>query len=167
VDYSLPPVPGVNVDLSTGIATQANGSVDSVSNIENVRGGRGNDTIAGDANANVLTGGAGADTIDGRAGTDTASYFYSTAGVNVSLVAGATNTGGDAQGDVLTNIEWLEGSNYNDTLTGNAGDNWLFGAGGADTLDGGAGIDGASYFYSPGAVNVSLVAGATNTGSDA
>src|SRR5262249_49604910 len=77
VDYSLLTVRGVNVNLSTGIATQANGSVDSLSNIENVRGGRGNDTIAGDANANILTGGAGADTIDGQAGTDTASYFYS------------------------------------------------------------------------------------------
>jgi len=68
-----------------------------------------------------------------------ASYLYSTAAVTVSLVAGAVNTGGDAQGDVLTNIENLDGSAFNDTLTGNAGDNWIYGEGGADTINGGAG----------------------------
>ena len=43
VDYSLLAMPGVTVDLSTGIATQANGSSDSLSNVENVRGGSGID----------------------------------------------------------------------------------------------------------------------------
>jgi Ca2+-binding RTX toxin-like protein len=167
VDYSLLALPGVYVDLSAGFARQANNSIDTLSNIENVRGGASSDTITGDANDNWLTGGGGADRIDGGDGFDAASYFYSTAGVNVSLVAGATNTGGDAQGDVLTNIEDLEGSAYNDTLTGDSGDNWLYGEGGADILEGGAGNDGASYFYSTAGVNVSLVAGAANTGGDA
>src|SRR5262249_23194353 len=167
LDYSLLTLPGVYVDLSAGFARQANGSVDTLANIENVTGGANSDTILGDANDNWLTGGGGADRIDGGDGFDAASYFYSTAGVNVSLVAGATNTGGDAQGDVLTSIEDLQGSAYHDTITGGASDNWLYGGGGADTLDGGAGVDGASYFYSAAGVNVSLVAGATNTGGDA
>ena len=160
-------MPGVYVDLSKGFARQANNSVDTLANIEHVKGGANSDTIIGNASDNWLTGGGGADRIDGGDGFDTASYFYSTAGVNVSLAAGATTGGGDAQGDVLRNMENLQGSAYNDTLTGDAGDNWLYGEAGADILDGGAGVDGASYFYSTAGVNVSLVAGATNTGGDA
>src|SRR5262249_4357861 len=148
---------------NTGGDTQG----DVLSNIENLEGSAYNDTLTGNAGDNWIYGEGGADTIDGGAGFEPASYFYSAVGVTVSLVAGAVNTGGDAQGDVLTNIEDLEGSAFNDTLTGNAGDNFIYGAGGADTIDGGAGIDTASYFYSAAAVNVSLVAGAANTGSDA
>ena len=166
VDYSL--LTGrVFVDLATGIGVQGNGKTDVLYNVEGIIGGAGNDIIKGDAFNNFLAGGAGADVIDGRDGFDTASYFYSTSGVTVSLVSGATNTGGAAQGDVLTSIENLDGSRYNDTLTGDAGDNFIYGRAGADTLDGGAGRDWAAYYHSTAAVNVSLVAGATNTGGEA
>jgi len=137
-----------------------------------------NNHITGNSGNNTLMGGDGADTLDGGIGTDTASYTGSAAAVNVSLVANATNTGGDAAGDVLSNIENLIGSNHNDTLTGNAGNNkleggngndTLIGGAGADTLDGGDGNNTASYTGSSAQVNVSLslVAGATNTGGDA
>jgi Ca2+-binding RTX toxin-like protein len=57
------------------------------------------------------------------------------------LVATATNTGGDAAGDVLSNIDNLIGSDHNDTLTGDAGNNKLEGGNGDDTLNGGDGAD--------------------------
>jgi Ca2+-binding RTX toxin-like protein len=41
---------------------------------------------------------------------------------------------GDAQGDRLTNIENLTGSNFNDTLEGNVGTNKLVGGPGTDTV---------------------------------
>jgi Ca2+-binding RTX toxin-like protein len=98
--------------------------------------------IIGNSGNNTLIGGKGADKIDGGGGTsNTASYSGSNLGVIVSLVAGATNTGGHAQGDVLSNIHNLIGSKYNDTLTGNDGANRLDGAAGADTLNGGGGAD--------------------------
>ena len=62
VDYSLLSMPGVTVNLATGIATQANGLTDALTNVENVRGGAGNDSLAGKAGANVLSGGGGTDT---------------------------------------------------------------------------------------------------------
>ncbi len=98
------------------------------------------DTLTGDTGANVLEGGGGADILDGGAGTDTASYAGSSAGVTVDLGAG-TASGGDAQGDVLSNIENLTGSAYADTLTGDTGANVLDGGAGDDTLYGGAGDD--------------------------
>ena len=59
-------------------------------------------------------------------GVDTASYATSAAGVAVSLVTG-NGVGGDAEGDRLFNIENLTGSNFDDTLEGNAGNNVLVG----------------------------------------
>jgi len=141
------------VDDIHGGFTIANGVV-----IENGTGGNGNDVIIGNGAVNVLTGNggddflmgkAGADTLAGGSGFDTASYALAAAGVTASL---ATNSGsgGEASGDVLSSIEKLEGSNFNDTLVGGNGKDSLFGLGGndnissgngADTLDGGGGND--------------------------
>ncbi len=95
--------------------------------------------------------------------------------MTVDLAAG-TGTGGDAQGDTLTGVENLTGSNVGgDSLTGGSGVNILRGYGGddvlrggagADTLEGGVGTDLASYYNSAAAVTVNLAAGA-GSGSDA
>ena len=93
----------------------------------------GADTINGLAGNDVISGLGGADWMDGGAGIDTASYAASTSGVTVSLMTG-TGSGGDAEGDTLTNIENLTGSNFDDTLEGNAGNNKLVGGLGTDTV---------------------------------
>ncbi len=59
----------VIVDLAAGIATGGAGN-DTLVSIENVEGGLGNDTIRGDANANLLLGGDGNDRLVGRGGDD-------------------------------------------------------------------------------------------------
>ena len=93
----------------------------------------GADTINGLGGNDVISGLGGADHLDGGAGIDTASYAASSSGVTVSLMTG-TGSGGDAQGDTLTNIENLTGSNFDDTLEGNAGNNKLVGGLGTDTV---------------------------------
>ncbi len=61
--------------------------------------------------------------LDGAAGNDTVSYAFASAGVTVSLAsAGAQATGGSGS-DTLISIENLIGSGFNDSLTGNAGNN--------------------------------------------
>jgi len=62
------------------------------------------------------------------------------AGVNVDLGAG---TASDGQGgtDTISNIERARGSQFNDVLTGDAGDNVLEGLNGSDRLIGGGGND--------------------------
>jgi len=60
--------------------------------------------------------------------------------VTVSLITGA-GSGGYAQGDTLSGIENLSGSDYADTLIGNAGDNQLSGSDGNDLLTGNDGND--------------------------
>jgi Ca2+-binding RTX toxin-like protein len=116
-------------------------------------GGAGDDELYGENDSDFLDGGAGADRLDGGDGIDWASYYYSDEGVRVSLnpfllIGG--NSGGDAEGDILVNIEYLVGSRYGDELYGNdqanlvygmEGDDVLVGGGGGDQLDGGAGDD--------------------------
>ncbi|MFV4725678.1 hypothetical protein ACNJUL_21275, partial [Mycobacterium tuberculosis] len=94
---------------------------------------------------------------------DTADYSASGAAVNVNLLTG-TGSGGDAEGDLLSGIERVVGSNFDDVLTGSsaadallggAGDDTLQGGAGADTLDGGAGTDTVTYALSGAGIRLS------------
>ena len=99
-----------------------------------------NDTLIGDANNNELRGGSGADVLNGGGGFDFAGYQNAGVGVIASLANPASNTG-DAAGDTYISIEGLRGSDFDDTLIGDANDNTLEGGAGADVLSGGAGND--------------------------
>lgn len=112
-------------------------------------GGAGNDTLIGGLEGDVLYGGAGADTLSGGDKFDWARYDDSPAGVSVDLAAG-TGTGGDAEGDTLSGIEFLWGSAHDDTLLGDdgvnmirggAGDDIIRSRGGNDILEGHGGAD--------------------------
>jgi Ca2+-binding RTX toxin-like protein len=103
----------------------------------------------GGSGDDVLTGGAGEDELDGGEGMDTASYADSDDGVMVNLMTGMGEDG-DADGDMLSNIENVRGSMGDDTLKGDGmgnvlygqmGDDDLQGMGGNDTLRGGMGDD--------------------------
>ena len=158
----------VIINMAAQTATSGHATGDTFISIENITGSRFGDTITGDGDANIIIGnggfdvlagfrgddeiyggagndfmigGAGADIIDGGAGAaDVARYVGSDAGVAIDLGAG-TASGGHAEGDVITNVEFLFGSSFNDSLTGDSNNNWLFGANGDDTLDGAGGID--------------------------
>jgi len=95
--------------------------------IENAIGGSGNDTIIGNGANNVLTGG------NHNIG-DTVSYAAAAAGVIVNLgLTTAQNTVG-AGIDTLSGFEFLQGSNFNDILTGGTGVTEIRGGLGNDTL---------------------------------
>lgn len=101
-----------------------------------------NDIMYGYAGDDTFRGSAGADTIYGGAGIDAVDYSSSFQAVTVNLQT-QTGSGGDAQGDKLSSIENLFGSNSNqgDSLTGDSGNNSLYGLNGSDFLFGGAGKD--------------------------
>ncbi|NVJ93346.1 MAG: cadherin-like domain-containing protein [Methylocystaceae bacterium] len=106
-----------------------------------IEAGIGDDTLLGGAGDDFLDGGTGSDVIDGGSDNDVVSYEHSSSAVNVGLDDGLAESGGDAEGDVVTNVETVIGSEFNDVVTGNASNNDLFGGGGDDTLFGGDGND--------------------------
>ncbi|NET20297.1 MULTISPECIES: hypothetical protein [unclassified Okeania] len=112
-------------------------------------GESGTDDIKGEDGNDFIVGGKDPDKLDGGNDNDTASYFTSESRVHVSLFDGK-GWAGDAKKDTLTNIENLEGSEYEDLLIGDAQNNILSGLGGDDLLkakrgndliDGGEGED--------------------------
>src|SRR5450830_852855 len=137
VDYSGA-LGGVTVDLVTGQAFDSMNN-DTIDGVENIAGSAYADNIKGDAGFNLLVGNGGNDTIDGGAGFDFASYRNATGNVVVSLATG-TAQGADGD-DVLSNIEAVQGSAWNDRLGGDAAGNLLDGGAGNDTLEGGGGND--------------------------
>lgn len=141
---------------------------------DTLQGGNGKDFLSGDAGNDLLAGGAGGDQLVGGDGVDTASYLSSSTAVRVSLLTFSAS-GGDAEGDALSLIESLRGSEFDDMLSGDDGVNTLDGRGGndrllgragADVLIGGDGIDEAVYLASSAAVTVSLATG-KGAGGDA
>ena len=158
----------VVVSLAAGTATGGAGS-DTLSNFENITGSSFDDTLTGDGGANridggagndLLIGGAGADTLSGGNGTDTVSY--ASAGAAVAVTINGTGTLGDASGDVLSSIENLIGSDYNDTLTGDGLANVIDGGLGSNIINGAGGIDTISYASATGPMTVNILNGGTN-----
>ncbi|WP_085640316.1 calcium-binding protein [Pseudomonas sp. B3(2017)] len=130
----------VSIDLKNYANNTGDASGDTYTGIELFQGSRFGDTLSGSTVNDIFIGGAGADVIDGREGNDSAWYVNSATAVNINLLTGV-NQGGDAEGDVLINIESVIGSRFNDTLVGNAGDNGFEGGLGNDVINGGDGND--------------------------
>lgn len=139
IDYRSSPA-AITVDLGAGAVSGGDADGDTIAGVEGAIGTPFPDSLTGDGGDNVFRGMAGGDTIDGGAGSDQANYVLSPAAVTIDLLAG-TASGGDAAGDVLTGIENLSGSVFDDTLTGDDGPNTLAGNNGDDTLSGKLGKD--------------------------
>ena len=148
--------------------TQGAGN-DLITNVENVVGSDFNDTLSGDGQTTVIYGGNGDDTLYGRAGDDNlfgqagADYIEGGdgndvidggTGFNVASYASASSfvvvdlalqgVWQDTQGagaDLITNVENLIGSDFNDNLTGDGHTNVIYGGNGDDTLYGKGGDD--------------------------
>jgi Ca2+-binding RTX toxin-like protein len=108
----------------------------------NLYGGAGNDTLHSNHIFGENEGGAGADRIIGTGSVIASSLSYRGSGTGV-VVNLQTNTasGGDAQGDVISDFRSVIGSAFGDRLTAGAGNGVLQGLAGNDTLIGGAGDD--------------------------
>jgi Ca2+-binding RTX toxin-like protein len=156
--------------IGRGLADSATGGtvgIDTLLNVEGVRGSDFNDSLvgsAGDGSVRIesFEGHAGNDTLDGGAilgalDINIASYARSPTGVIVNLSnapvlgVGANNArdgynvNGNPGIDTLININAVEGSSFNDTLVGGAGREFISGQDGDDSLNGGAGIDTLIY----------------------
>ena len=157
VTFDLPDTAGFTVtsgdDTIDGLTSDdvidalgGNDTVNGNDGADTLNGGEGDDILNGGEGDDILDGGPGADMLDGGPGSDTASYQNSGVGVLVRLHAAHAVKYGDAEGDTLTGIEHIVGSNHNDVLAGDGEDNLLDGGDGDDVLYGGpAGGDDMMY----------------------
>ncbi len=139
-----------NLTLSIGGATDAPEGEAIPGDVENISGGLGNDTISGDAGANLLRGGDdGDDVLRGGTGTgpdgadvfrvgaavttntDTVTYSNRTDALTVDIGGGSDDIDGD---DVSADADALIGGSGPDFLTGDADANTLEGGDGEDSL---------------------------------
>ena len=125
---------------------------------DTLNGDAGNDTLYGEAARDILNGGdgddiliggAGIDTLNGGNGSDTANYSSETAGIRADLTNNYIFDGGNSR-DVVSSIEVLIGTSFDDSLEGAAtademrggsGVDRIYGKGGADILYGDDGND--------------------------
>jgi Ca2+-binding RTX toxin-like protein len=132
---------GTTANVSVDLTAHTASGFASLLGVENITGGTGNDTLTGDAAANIVAGGVGNDTYfvgagdtvteGAGAGTDTVNSSATfTLGANVEnlTLTGSADISGTGNG--LANV-----------MAGNTGANVLNGAAGNDTLDGGLGND--------------------------
>ncbi|MDF9906502.1 UNVERIFIED_ORG: Ca2+-binding RTX toxin-like protein [Pseudomonas reinekei] len=145
VDNASDVVVETNATASTGGSDMVYSSLGAYTLSDNVEHGRllatGVAALTGNGLNNTLYAEVGNNVLNGGTGVDTVSYFYAGSAVSVSLAVATAQATGGSGSDTLIAIENLAGSNYNDTLTGNAAANQLNGGAGNDTLDGGAGND--------------------------
>ena len=168
---------GVEVDLGVGTAigdgdddlTSIEGAVGS--NFDDMlvgtdvgnglSGGAGDDTLRGlgsgtfESGSDLLFPGAGEDDVQGGGGFDFIS-FDGGCFVTVDLGAGTATGEGD---DTVEDVEGAFGSDCEDTLIGDGGDNAFVGGPGDDTIDGAGGEDTAIYLFTLGPVVANLETG--------
>lgn len=136
---------GTRLAIASANATIAARTLNGTAGNDTLTGLNGNDTLNGLDGDDVLDGAGGANRLNGGNGTDTANYTDSLKAVEVNLELGTVDNG-----DVLTSIERVIGSSFDDfivaadegsSLNGGAGDDRLYGRRGNDSLSGGKGND--------------------------
>lgn len=169
---------------------------------DTLEAGTGNDLLNGGPGNDYLVAGPGNDTFNGGGGNNTLDFSLAPSGVRVNIsnsfytapggvLPGMSITGGWGASDVLTGIQNVVGSSFDDILVGDAGTNvlnglagndYIVGGGGGDTLisgagnstfvagsgnnliRGGPGDNTVDYSADPAGVNVDLLAGTASNG---
>ena len=140
----------ITVDLSDDQVESIGDDTVELRNIEDIYGGKGDDTITGDRGSNLLYGDSGDDTVDGGAGND---YLYGGSGDdNIEGGSGNDILGGGNGNDILSGglgDDSLHGQNGDDTIIGGAGDDTIRADGGTDTVVFSGNLDDYNISYNP------------------
>jgi Ca2+-binding RTX toxin-like protein len=195
VDYSINDdiegATGVNVDLTTGLAVDGLGGIDTLINIERVIGTNFDDVLTGGDQTNSdinrseqFEGRGGNDVITGAIDNNFAVYISAPSGIVVNLSSSdidldpgdgvdliASRTARDGYGtiDTLINIDRIVGSAFQDVIYGSdltVGNERFEGMAGDDYVNGLGGIDYVMYPNSPTAVVVGLGSSGSGSASD-
>lgn len=121
-----------NDNANVIVGSEGGDTINGMGGNDSINGGDGNDTVNGGAGNDVMTGGNGVDVL---------SYAGAAGAVTVDLSNTANQNTGGSGIDKVSGFENLTGSDFNDVLTGDAGNNRIVGGLGADIMTGGNGDD--------------------------
>jgi Ca2+-binding RTX toxin-like protein len=144
---------GVIINMVTRTVVDCWGGSDRFTSIEGVRGSKFADSITGDSLDNELMGLRGADVINGGLGYDTVQYwrdsrFGGDRGIIANLSTGRI-IDGFGQTDIVSGIEQVEGTDFNDIFVGSANRDRFLGGRGVDSYNGGLGDDQVNFSWGP------------------
>jgi Ca2+-binding RTX toxin-like protein len=136
---------GIVVNVGAGTVVDSWGDTNQISGIERFEGSKFRDVFNGGSGEDAFAGLSGADTFSGGAGEDRIAYwrdegYGGSRGIVADLEAGTIRDGFGAL-DVVSGIEKIEGTNFNDSFAGDDGENIFQGGAGRDSYEGGAGFD--------------------------
>ncbi|WP_299880244.1 calcium-binding protein [uncultured Sulfitobacter sp.] len=94
--------------------------------------------------------------LDGGAGIDTLDFSQLSSAVEVDLAAGTMASAGGTKTSTAVNFENIEGTAFDDTITGDDQDNVIRGGAGNDVMQGGEGADTFVFFEEDQGVDVIL-----------
>lgn len=102
---------------------------------DTLKGEDGDDSIYGQDGDDYLIGGYGADVFGGGNGYDTLDYSARGDGGVVISIGGYSGNANDSFADLVSSdIERVQGTNYNDVIFGSANDDFILGYGGDDEI---------------------------------
>jgi Ca2+-binding RTX toxin-like protein len=142
-NQSRPPNVFVDVNLSTGIATDNWGNTDTLLSIEAVEGSELNDSIVGSSSDEFLFGSQGNDTILGGGGSDHLQGGEGSDSIT-AVEYGDNFLSGDHGNDSINGgdgSDHIQGGEGSDLISGGSGDDFISGGAGIDILTGGIGHD--------------------------
>ena len=137
---------GVVANLAAGTAVVGGSETDTLVGVRGLRGGAGNDRITGTDFNDLILPGLGNNVVVAGLGTaDQLRYGDIAGSVVVDLHAGTATKSADGSTDLISGVEIVQGTNGDDTLLGDAGDNEFRPIAGADLVDGRGGFDFVVY----------------------
>ncbi|MBI3445761.1 MAG: hypothetical protein HY055_10480, partial [Magnetospirillum sp.] len=160
---------GATVNLNNNALNGGAAANDKQVQVENIIGSGYNDTLTGSSTLastlkggggnDIMAGGSAADSFDGGAGNDTVTYNASVLTVTIDQTAGVSGTrhwAGDAYGDLYSTVETLIASANADTFIGGT-------SAGSASMDGNSGADWIDYEYAASAATLTLNATSTTS----
>lgn len=141
-DDPLPPPPN-SPPPGDGIiyGTAGDDTVNGTAGNDKINGLAGNDQLNGLDGNDTFIMGSGDNAIDGGLGIDVLDYSSATVGMSLNMTTPSAVATDSSYSDTFSNIESVIGTNYADTLNGDAGHNTLLGGDGNDNIFGDSGND--------------------------
>lgn len=152
------------ITANLGAGTVTGEGRDVLKKMEGISGSEFGDVLTGSGRDEGFYGLGGDDVIDGRGGFDWMYFDDAPGPIGVDFSTGTTTGFGT---DSFTSIEGSLGSPFDDTFTGDDGDNYVSGGPGDDTFAGGPGTDIVYFSFSPEPITMDMASGdSTGEGAD-